>query len=48
MWVREMKNAHNNRLRLVQHAGPRGIMPTARAFSTDYGILFQGPLHMLA
>jgi transposase len=32
--VREMKNAYNHRLRLVQHARQLGIKPTARAFAT--------------
>src|ERR1700687_6329446 len=32
--VREMKNAYNHRLRLVQHARQHGIKPTARAFAT--------------
>ena len=32
--VREMKNAYNHRLRLVQHARQHGIKPAARAFAT--------------
>src|SRR5258708_12428630 len=32
--VREMRDAYNHRLRLVQHARQRGIKPTARAFAT--------------
>ena len=32
--VREMKNAYNNRLRLVESAKQRGIKPTARLFAT--------------
>jgi len=32
--LREMKNAYNHRLRLVQSARPRGIKPTARLFAT--------------
>ena len=32
--VREMKNAYNHRLRLVQFARRHGIKPTARAFTT--------------
>ena len=32
--VREMKNAYNHRLRLVESAKQRGIKPTARLFAT--------------
>src|SRR2546421_13065572 len=32
--LREMKNAYNHRLRLVESAQQRGIKPTARLFST--------------
>jgi hypothetical protein len=32
--VREMKNAYNHRLRLVESAQQRGIKPTARLFAT--------------
>ena len=32
--VREMKNAYNHRLRLVESARQRGIKPTARLFAT--------------
>src|SRR5512135_1450235 len=32
--VREMTDAYNHRLRLVQHARQHGIKPTARAFAT--------------
>jgi hypothetical protein len=32
--VREMKNAYNHRLRLVESAKQRGIKPTARLFGT--------------
>src|SRR5437763_2978283 len=32
--LREMKNAYNHRLRLVESARQRGIKPTARLFST--------------
>ena len=32
--VREMRDAFNHRLRLVQHARQHGIKPTARAFAT--------------
>ncbi len=32
--VREMKNAYNHRLRLVESAKHRGIKPTARLFAT--------------
>src|SRR5262249_62036309 len=32
--VREMKNAYNHRLRLVESAKQRGINPTARLFAT--------------
>ena len=32
--VREMKDAYNHRLRLVQYARQHGIKPTARAFAT--------------
>jgi transposase-like protein len=32
--VREMKNAYNHRLRLVESAHQRGIKPTARLFTT--------------
>src|SRR6266436_9854514 len=32
--VREMRDAYNHRLRLVQHARQHGIKPTARFFST--------------
>ena len=32
--VREMKNAYNHRLRLVEHARQHGMKPTARAFAT--------------
>jgi hypothetical protein len=32
--VREMRDAYNHRLRLMQHARQRGIKPTARAFVT--------------
>ena len=32
--IREMKNAYNHRLRLVESARQRGIKPTARLFST--------------
>src|SRR5216683_6836328 len=32
--VREMKNAYNHRLRLVESAKQRGIKPTARLFVT--------------
>jgi transposase len=32
--VREMKNAYNHRLRLVQNARQHGIKPAARAFAT--------------
>ena len=32
--VREMRDAYNHRLRLVQHARQHGIKPTARAFTT--------------
>jgi len=32
--VREMKNAYNHRLRLVENAKQRGIKPTARLFAT--------------
>src|SRR5713226_1797116 len=32
--VREMKNAYNHRLRLVESAKQRGIKPTARLFTT--------------
>jgi transposase len=32
--VREMTDAYNHRLRLVQHARQHGIKPTARAFTT--------------
>jgi hypothetical protein len=32
--VREMKDAYNHRLRLVQSARQMGIKPTARLFST--------------
>jgi len=32
--VREMKNAYNHRLRLVESAQQRGIEPTARLFAT--------------
>ena len=32
--VREMKNAYNHRLRLVESAKERGIKPTARLFAT--------------
>jgi transposase-like protein len=31
--VREMKNAYNHRLRLVESAKQRGIKPTARLFA---------------
>jgi transposase len=33
--VREMKNAYNHRLRLVESAKQRGIKPTARLFATS-------------
>ena len=32
--VREMRDAYNHRLRLVQHARQHGIKPAARAFAT--------------
>jgi len=32
--VREMKDAHNHRLRLAERAKQRGIKPTARPFVT--------------
>ncbi len=32
--VREMRDAYNHRLRLVQYARQYGIKPTARAFAT--------------
>ena len=32
--VREMRDAYNHRLRLVQFARQHGIKPTARAFTT--------------
>src|SRR5690348_6514970 len=32
--LREMKNAYNHRLRLVESAQQRGIKPTARLFAT--------------
>jgi transposase len=32
--IREMRDAYNHRLRLVQHARQYGIKPTARAFAT--------------
>jgi transposase-like protein len=32
--VREMKNAYNHRLRLIESARQRGIKPTARLFTT--------------
>jgi hypothetical protein len=32
--VREMKDAYNHRLRLVESAKQRGIKPTARLFAT--------------
>lgn len=32
--IREMKNAYNHRLRLVESARERGIKPTARLFLT--------------
>jgi hypothetical protein len=32
--LREMKNAYNHRLRLVESAKQRGIKPTARLFAT--------------
>src|SRR5580692_901203 len=32
--VREMRDAYNHRLRLVQHARQHGIKPAAHAFST--------------
>src|SRR5713101_7444717 len=32
--VREMKNAYNHRLRLVESVRDRGIKPTARLFAT--------------
>ncbi len=32
--IREMRDAHNHRLRMVQHARQHGIKPTARAFAT--------------
>ena len=32
--VREMKDAYNHRLRLVESAKKRGIKPTARLFAT--------------
>jgi transposase len=32
--IREMENAYNHRLRLVESAGQRGIKPTARLFAT--------------
>src|SRR5713101_3558530 len=32
--VREMKNAYNHRLRLVESARQRGLKPTARLFAT--------------
>ena len=32
--VREMKDAYNHRLRLVESAQQRGIKPTARLFAT--------------
>jgi hypothetical protein len=32
--VREMKNAYNHRLRLVESARLRGLKPTARLFAT--------------
>ena len=31
--IREMKNAYNHRLRLVESARQRGIKPTARLFA---------------
>jgi hypothetical protein len=33
--VREMKNAYNHRLRLVESVRARGIKPTARLFATS-------------
>jgi len=33
--IREMRNAYNYRLRLVQHARQHGIKPAARAFATS-------------
>src|SRR5260370_6980095 len=33
--VREMKNAYNHRLRLVESVRERGIKPTARLFATS-------------
>jgi hypothetical protein len=33
--VREMKNAYNHRLRLVESVQERGIKPTARLFGTS-------------
>jgi transposase-like protein len=33
--VREMKNAYNHRLRLVEAVRERGIKPTARLFATS-------------
>jgi len=32
--IREMRNAYNHRLRLVESARQRGIKPTARLFAT--------------
>jgi Helix-turn-helix domain len=32
--VREMKDAYNHRLRLVESANQRGIKPTAKLFAT--------------
>src|ERR1700752_2513965 len=32
--IREMRDAYNHRLRLVQHARQHGIKPAARAFAT--------------
>jgi hypothetical protein len=46
--VREMKNAYNHRLRLVESVKERGIKPTARLFATSRSVSGGGAISSTA